>query len=170
MGDRRYFIAANAEVKVDGVSVGYTNAETTIKISREYEDVTVEQVKGQIASFLTNETCEVSTSLAEITMNNLKLVWDQEGSLLVGGTFLSLGTEDGANEHTIIITAKAPAGESYTYVNYYIFRGISYDAGDQAMSRGSITTIPVTFRCLKDDKNGNKFGYRELSNTKATLL
>ena len=166
MGDRNFILSANAEFKIDGVDIGYTTEPTTIRIERDYNDAVVEQVKGTIKTFLTNETMTIETAFSELTMNNLKTVWDQEGSLLIGGTFLALGTEDGANEHTLTINAAAPTGDSLTYQVWYIFRACSMEAGQITLGRGEVTSVPASFKCLKDDSNGNRFGYRELTNTK----
>jgi len=166
MGNRDFIISANAELKIDGVAIGFTTEPTNIRVSRDYFDVVVEQIKGPLDEILTSETMDISTSIAEINMTNLLTVWDQEGSTLVGGTFLALGTENGGNEHTLTITAKTATGEGFTYQNYYIFRAISMESGEVSLSRTGITTIPLTFRCLKDDKNNFKFGYRTISNTK----
>jgi len=165
MGDRRYIIAEHARLKVDGVDVGYTLAPTTISITRDYVEANVEQVKGPIKEFLTNEVMTIETTLAETTMENLRIVWDQESSMLVGGTFLALGTEGGANEHTIVINANAPEGEDYDYENWYIFKAVSMEAGQITRAKGEVSGIPVTFRCLKDTSNGNRFGYRKLSDS-----
>ena len=165
--DVTYIVQANAEIKVDGVSIGYTTEPTSIRIERDYSHASVEQVKGDIKSFMSGETMTIDTTLAQKSLTNLRIVWDQEGSTLIGGTLLSLGTESGGNEHTMIITALAPTGAGLTYENWTIFKAVSMDAGQFSMSRSDISTVPVSFKCLKDVLNNNNFGYCLLSNSKS---
>lgn len=155
-----------AELWIDSIDVGYTSEGVTESVDREYFDHEVEQIKGAIRSDLIMETKTISTVLAEISLNRLNQVWDQEGSKLIGGTFLAIGTEAGANNHTLTIVAPAPADTGFTYMNIHIFKAISMEAGEVIYSRSEATRIPVSFKCLKDVANGNQFGYISLSNTK----
>ena len=58
-----------------------------------------------IKSEMISESKVISTTLTEVSLNRLNEVWDQEGSKNIGGTFLAIGTESGANEHTLTIVA-----------------------------------------------------------------
>jgi len=166
MGSVNRIVHGFAELWIDSVDVGYTSEGVTESVDREYFDQEVEQIKGAIKSEMISETKTISCTLAEVSLNRLNQIWDQEGSKLVGGTFLAIGTEGGANEHTLTIVAPAPADTGFTYMNVHIFKAISMEAGEVIYSRSEPTRIPVSFKCLKDVSNGNQFGYISLSNTK----
>ena len=166
MGEKRKIVQGSAELWIDGVNVGFTTEPVTQNFEREYFDIMVEQVKGPIKCEMINEEMTISTSLTEVSLDNLRRVWDQEGSSLIGGTFLAIGTELGANEHTLTIVAKAPEITGVSYLNYHIFKAVSYEATETVFQKGENTRIPVTFKCLKDVCNDNKFGYISQSNVK----
>jgi len=159
-GEIRKLTQGAAELWIDGVNVGYTKDPVTQTINREYFDVKVEQIKGTIKTEMIDEDMTISTSLSEVSLDNLRRVWDQGGSTLIGGTFLAIGTELGANEHTITIVTKAPeiAGDDM-YDNYHVFKAVSYESVETSFAKGENTIIPVTFKCLKDVLNDNRFGY-----------
>jgi hypothetical protein len=159
-------IQGAAELWIDGVNVGFTYEAVNQTLEKEYSDIIVEQIKGPIATVLTMENCNISTVIAEVTLANIQTVWDQAGSSLIGGTFLAIGTEEGANYHTIQIIAKAPASSNKTYRNFYIFKAVSFENTELSSARGEQTKLAVTFKCLKDVNNGNQFGYVTESNVK----
>jgi hypothetical protein len=159
-------VAGHAELWVDGSNVGFLSSGVAQSFEREYFDIMVEQVKGPIKCELISEVMNISTELTEVSMNQLKIAWDQEGSTLLGGTFLAIGTESGANEHTLTIVAKAPAASNFSYMNFHIFKAVSFEAVESTFQRAENTRIPISFKCLKDVLNDNKFGYVSYSNTK----
>lgn len=59
-------------------SMGFTADSITINVEREFLDKMVEQVMGKIGSEVIGETLTVTTTLAELTMQNLQLVWGGE--------------------------------------------------------------------------------------------
>jgi len=166
MGVVQNIVQGSAEIWLDGVNMGLTYEAVTQSLEREYTDIIVEQVKGPVATELVMENCSITTTLAEITLTNIKTAWDQSASSLIGGTFLSIGTEGGANEHTLTIVSKAPKGSTYTYRNFYFFKVVSYETVEIASARGEQTKLAITFKCMKDIANGNMFGYANESNTK----
>lgn len=166
MGDINKIVHGYAELWIDGIDVGFTSEGVTESVERDYFDVEVEQIKGAIKSEMTSERKTISTVLTEVSLQRLNQVWDQEGSKTLGGTFLRIGTEDGAVEHTLTIVAPAPPGTGFTYMNIHIFKAISMEAGEVVYQRGENTKIPISFKCLKDVDNGNMFGYISLANNK----
>jgi len=166
MGQVQSIVQGSAELWIDGVNVGFTDGGVTQTLDREYNDIIVDQVKGPIASVLTMENCSIATTLVEMTLEKIKTVWDQSASSLIGGTFLAIGTEDGANTHTIQIIAKAPVSSGKAYRNFYFFKAISYDSSEISSSRADQTKLAVNFKCLKDVNNGNQFGYVSDSDVK----
>lgn len=159
-------VQGSAELWVDGVNMGFTYESVKQTLEREYTDIIVEQVKGPISSVLVMENSNITTVLSEITLNNVRMAWDQAGSSLIGGTFLSIGTEGGANFHTLTIVAPANPKSGYLYKNYHIFKALSYANVESDHARGAQSKIPVTFKCFKDVLNGNLFGYVNHSNVK----
>ena len=165
MGNRNHILTGAAHLAVDGVNLGFLDEGIKMTFSRDYFDVEVEQVKGVIRSDMISESLEISTTLSETDFEKLRIAWDQEGSTLLGGSFLNIGTEGGGLEHTLQIVTLAPASAGQTYRNITIYKAVQMDSGDQTFQRKESTKIPVKFKCLKDVLNNNKFGNMQLSNS-----
>ena len=156
MADRTNIIVGAASVAVDGVDAGYTKGGVTQTKPQEILDIDADQVAGVIAKEVTGEKMFIKTTLLESTLANIRMAMNEPAGNAWSGSGLALGSAAPTiTEHTLTLVGKGPAGKTRT-VN--IFRAVSVEEIETGMFRDQASVIPVTFECLKDPANGNKFG------------
>jgi hypothetical protein len=115
---------------------------------------------------------QISTEMAEGTLENVLAVFGQKGSTLTSsGTGVTatdtLGLEAGAlgaapTERQLIAVGSAPTSEaSATERVYYARRVLSVEQSQFSLARTTATTFPVTFRLLPSgdsDHLGSEYG------------
>jgi hypothetical protein len=149
-------------LKVDGSSVGYTSGGVVLTAKAERVDKEVDQSYAPIGIMKVRESFGVQTNLAEATLENLKLVWEQTSSIstVVGPPAkrtLKWGMNSSVIEHTLEFKGKSPDGLDRTFS---VYKAVVMEVGDMAHQKDKITLIPVTFRVLPDvDKpSGEEYG------------
>jgi len=115
---------------------------------------------------------QISTEMAEGTLENVLAVFGQKGSTLTssgtGATAVdTLGLEAGAlgaapTERQLIAVGQAPTSEaSATERVYYARRVLSVEQSQFSLARTAATTFPVTFRLLPSGDSaheGSEYG------------
>jgi hypothetical protein len=139
-------------LKLDGVSVGYTSGGVTLTAKAERVDKEVDQSYAPIGIMKVRESFGVQTNLAEATLENLKLVWEQTASIVetVGPPdkrTMAWGMNQAVVEHTLEFKGKSPEGLER---KFSLFKVVVMEVGDMAHQKDKITLIPVTFRVLPD--------------------
>lgn len=138
--------------KVDGVEVGGTDGDVTVEKQQKLQGIDVDQIPGDIAEAVTDESYEVKTNFAESTLENMQLAWGSSNTPTTvtgppASKSMNLGIERNVIEHTLSITGKAPSGKIRTFT---FTRAISQTAGTQSLSKTKKLTFPVSFKCLPD--------------------
>lgn len=147
---------------VDSVSVGYTSGGVMLTAKAERVDKEVDQSYAPIGIMKVRESFGVQTNLAEATLENLKLVWEQTSTIgvVVGPPAkrtLKWGMNSNVIEHTLSFKGKSPEGLDRTFS---VYKAVVMEVGDMAHQKDKITLIPVTFRVLPDvtKPSGEEYG------------
>lgn len=151
-------IGAPSVITIGGVDIGFTQDGLTLRFEREYVDVPADQAVGVVKKARSIEKMFIATTLLEITLNNLRIAWDQPPSNLSGGSAtLILGYDNSCdvNEHAIVITG---IGTSCGTRTVTLHRCVSINESEYPMSREEASSISIEFECLKDPSNSNNFG------------
>lgn len=154
-------------------NVGYTNNGLQISYQPTFDSVTVDQLLDTAKLFKSAMMVQISTEMAEGTLENILAVFGQRKSTLEStGTNLTavdtLGLEAGAlgaapTERQLIAVGQAPTpdGTSATERVYYARRVLSVEQSQFSLARTAATTFPVSFRLLPSGDNahiGSEYG------------
>ena len=153
-------------------NVGYTNNGLQISYQPTYDSVTVDQLLDTAKLFKSAMQVQISTEMAEGTLENVLAVFGQKSSTLqssgTGATAVDeLGLEAGAlgaapTERQLIAVGQAPTSEaSATERVYYARRVLSVEQSQFSLARTAATTFPVTFRLLPSGESthvGSEYG------------
>jgi hypothetical protein len=153
-------------------NVGFTNNGLQISYQPTYDSVTVDQLLDTAKLFKSAMQVQISTEMAEGTLENVLAVFGQKSSTLTEtGTGLTatdtLGLEAGAlgsapTERQLIAIGQAPTADATeTERVYYARRVLSVEQSQFSLARTAATTFPVTFRLLpsgETDHVGSEYG------------
>jgi len=153
------FTASNPKKGGAYRNVGYTNNGLQISYQPTFDSVTVDQLLDTAKLFKSAMQVQISTEMAEGTLENILAVFGQKGSTLVKGSDVDvLGLEAGAlgaapTERQLIAIGQAPtrddSGANITTERvYYARRVLSVEQSQFSLARTAATTFPVTFRLL----------------------
>jgi hypothetical protein len=154
------FTAANvivgvSTIKLDGVSIGYTTGGVMLSLTTTRVDKDVDQSYAIVGIFKVRESYELKTTLAEMTLANLKLIWEQPASIVSTPAAIGVPPKDTLNwgqaptvvEHTLEFKGKSPQGYSRTFT---VLKAVVFSVGDIGHHKDKITEAPVVFRILPD--------------------
>ncbi len=153
-------------------NVGFTNNGLQISYQPTFDSVTVDQLLDTAKLFKSAMMVQISTEMAEGTLENILAVFGQKkGTLASAGTGATatdtLGLEAGAlgaapTERQLIAVGQAPTSEaSATERVYYARRVLSVEQSQFSLARTAATTFPVTFRLLPSGDSahvGSEYG------------
>lgn len=144
--------------------VGYTTDGVEFATDPTYDEITVDQQMDAVRIFKSGMSANVSTTLAEATLENLVVAWGQATATAsaLGAAESEMTIEGGALgdapiERGLIAVGNAPevpGGGRFGQRIYHLYRVLSVEGSTVNMSRTDPTTIPVTFRALPDDATG----------------
>lgn len=151
-------------LKVDGSSLGYTSDGVTLTKNADRMDKEVDQSYAPIGIHKIRESFELSTNLAEATLANLKIVWEQTESVVESSPTrtLSWGMNQNVVEHTLEFRGKSPEGFDRTFS---VYKAVIWEVGEMPHSKDALTVIPVTFRVLPDITKGSGKEYGTIVDT-----
>jgi hypothetical protein len=141
--------------------VGATMDGVELQYEPNYIDVNIDQFKDAAKIFDDGFRWMVRTTLAEGTLENLKVAWNMADSQLVttlGTKTLSLPIKpDTPGERKLLVLGRSPSG---TERRYYARRAIAVEASNHSLKRAEATVFPVTFRILPDPVYSNaEYGF-----------
>jgi hypothetical protein len=153
-------------------NVGFTNNGLQISYQPTFDSVTVDQLLDTAKLFKSAMMVQISTEMAEGTLENILAVFGQKkGTLASAGSDLTatdtLGLEAGAlgaapTERQLIAVGQAPTSEATaTERVYYARRVLSVEQSQFSLARTAATTFPVTFRLLPSGDSahvGSEYG------------
>lgn len=133
---------------VDGVNVGATFDGINIEKTMEHFFHEVDQFLDAVGATPTNMQLVVTTNLVEMTLSNIKLIWNERN--VPAGGVLRIGIDPDPKEHVIRFEGRKPGPGAIGSRQYEMFRAFSVDASEQALKKDDKTMLPTTFRCLPD--------------------
>lgn len=152
------FTAANVligvgKLSIDGSSLGFTSGGVQLVNNTDKMDREVDQSYAPIGIHKIRENFEVRTMLAEATLDNLKLIWEQTEAVIVAGSTrtLSWGQNPDVQLHTLEFLGKSPEGFDRTF---FCHKAVVWEVGEMVHQKDALTIIPVTFRVLPDIPKG----------------
>lgn len=149
-------------LKVDGTSLGYTSGGVELQHSSDKMDKEVDQSYAPIGIHKIRESFQIKTNLAEATLANLKIIWEQTETITTNGSTRSLswGMNSSVNEHTLEFHGKSPEGLDRVFK---VHKAVVWESGALPHQKDALTVIPVTFRILPDTSlaAGKEYGVIE---------
>lgn len=148
---------------VDGNPTGGTEGGVDIEKKQTFVDLSIDQITGVARKQLKEETYTVTTSLAEATLQNLYVAWNNPTAPVVStspaNTTLNVGLSPGApTEHVLVFVGPCPTG-TYSSRTFTLHRAIGMSTGKISYTKDKQTVFPVTFECLPELTNvGNEYG------------
>ena len=129
--------------------VGSTLGGVTIEKSVDYFEKKVDQVLDAIALAPIANKMSVKTNIAEGTLENLKIVWNEASTIssTAGGRTLAGGLTTAVTERTITFNGKSPEGFNRTYTFHKV---VGVGASAHAVKKDDMVQFPVEFRVLPD--------------------
>lgn len=162
-----------ATTVTDWRELGYTQDGLEVATDPSWGEVEVDQLLDSAKIFKDGMTLNISTTMAEATLENLLIAWGQAATtvssvapfereaIIEGG---SLG--EAPLERGLIAVGNGPentGNNNYQERVYQAYRVLSVEAVTIANSRSEASTIPVTFRALPAD-NGRYGSVRDRAN------
>lgn len=152
------------ELKVDGSGIGFTSGGLMLQHATEKMEKEVDQSYAPVGIHKIKETFALVTNLAEASLANLKMAWDQTQSIVTTSTkrTLSWGMNPNVVEHTLQFIGISPEGLARTYT---VRKAVIWETGDMNHSKDGITLIPITFRILPDTAMSAGLEYGSIEDT-----
>lgn len=152
--------------------VGYTMNGLAVANNPSWGEVQVDQLLDSAKIFKESMTFNVTTTLAESTLENILVAWGQASSSLTssGGdreiVIQGGSLNDPPLERGLIACGSGTensADNTPKELVYQLYRVLSVDSVSATYSRSEAATLPVNFRCLPAD-DGNYGLLRERAN------
>ena len=152
------------KLSIDGASLGYTMGGVNLGMTADRMDKEVDQSYAPVGIHKIRESFEIKTSLAEATLDNLKLIWEQTEAVVVAGSTrtLSWGMNPDVIEHTLTFEGKSPEGLSRVFT---VHKAVIWEVGEMVHQKDALTVVPVTFRVLPDIDKGIGKEYGDIVDT-----
>jgi hypothetical protein len=160
-GNADNIIIGAATVLLNGVDVGFTKGGVSIRFEREYCDIGADQAGGVIRKAKESEKMFVKTSFLEITLERLRIAWDQPSAnyqTIASKPYLYFGQNDSCSINTHVIELIG-TGLNCATRTFRIYKAIAISEAEYLMTRDEETALEVEFECLKDSNNSNRFGF-----------
>jgi len=151
MGDENNIVAGGASITV-GSDLGYIQYPdgVTMTVNAEMLYVQVESLNTDIVARNTKTTYEVSTILAEPTMDNLTIAYDWQNASSTGASgnqILFGGDNSKPSGRVVHIYGYVPGSGGYTRT-WKFFNAVAVPGGEWKATDSEISKTPVTFHCL----------------------
>jgi len=122
--------------------MGFTADSISINIEREFMDKMVEQFMGKVGSEVIGETLTITTTLAELTMQNLQTVW--------GGEFTDVAAGVGTNAYERLRGGGSSCSQTMLW-------GIEASY----LKESTCVRYPIRFFCLGEGARGAELAFKK---------
>jgi hypothetical protein len=126
--------------------LGFTEGGIEITNVREYFEKKADQYIGVLGVVKTSERPTVKFSIAEATLDNMRLGWDYPAAALVGSV-LTVGGNPTATELTLFINCNSPSGGTR---KYEFLKVIPISGGTHSYKKDDKTMIEFEFLVMQD--------------------
>jgi hypothetical protein len=137
--------------KLGNREVGGTEEGIEVEFEQEVEEHGFDESTDAAALEVTSTKMVIKTSLAEATLDNLKIAWNQAGAIVTNAETktetLNLGINGGITEYPLEFIGPGPAGKERTYK---VHRAVQMSASSHSVKKGNKVVFPVEFRVLPD--------------------
>lgn len=148
------------KLSVDAASMGYTSGGVVVIKTADRMDKEVDQSYAPVGVHKIRESFEIRTQLAEATLENLKIIWEQSVAIdegTPGERKLFWGMNEDVVEHTAEFRGKSPEGFDRIFT---VYKAVIWESGELIHQKDALTVVPVTFRVLPDTtkETGKEYG------------
>jgi hypothetical protein len=152
-GDATKIIVGAATVSVGGVDVGYTKGGVTVRYEPEFIEVIADQAVGVVKKARSLERMYVTTTLLQVSLEEVRKSFMLPLAQLVSGSTLTLGYNNACwvDEVAISVVGKGPLCGTRTFT---FAKCITFGTREYAMTREEEVAFEVEFEVLKDS-SGN---------------
>ena len=126
--------------------LGFTEGGIEITNAREYFEKKADQYIGTLGVVKTSERPTVKLSIAEATLDNMRLAWDYPAAALVASV-LTIGGNPTATELTLFINCNSVGGNTR---KYEFLKAICTAAGTHSYKKDDKTMIEMEFLVMQD--------------------
>ena len=147
--NRMNILVGVGTIAIDGIELGGTEGGVSVEKAVEVYEKEVDQLLDATDIVPTKWTLHVETQLAEATLANLKLAWNEKAAISEDANIRSMpvGLRQDFPEHVLVFKGKSPEGLDRTYTCH---RAIQAESSSHALQKGDKVVFPVKFRCLPD--------------------
>jgi len=151
-GNADNIIVGAATIAIDGSDIGFTKGGVTVRYEMVQLEVMADQAVGVVRKARSSERMYVSTTMLEVTLQQLRRAFMLPLAQLTGDT-LTLGYNDSCwvDEVAIVIVGKSPNCGTRTFT---FSKCVTFGEREYSMQREEETAFEVEFECLKDS-NGH---------------
>jgi hypothetical protein len=150
MPNPQNIIVGAAQVLINSVDVGYTKGGTTVRYEPEFLDVIADQESGVVRKNRTLERMYVTTTLLEVTLNQIRQAFMLPVANLTGGTSLVLGYNAACWVDEVTLTLIAVSDGNCGTRTFNFTKAVSIGNKEYMMSREEEVAFEVEFECLKN--------------------
>lgn len=143
------FAGGASIVKIDDVDVGATTDGIRFRRETDWLDFEIDQIKIKVRKEVTLSSMFIETTLAEATLNNVRISWSIPAAELTSSSSLDLVEPDGTEEVTFY--AEGPTIATYTTRKYDFARCVALANGEYNLNRGAQSQVPLNMEVLADN-------------------
>ena len=126
--------------------LGFTEGGIELSNPREYYEKKADQYIGTLGVVKTSERPTVKFSIAEATLDNMRLAWDYPAAALAASV-LTAGGNPTATELTLFVNSNSPSGGTR---KYEFLKVICISAGTHGIKKDDKTMIEFEFLVMQD--------------------
>lgn len=135
-------------VFIDGRPVGFTDGPVRLAHEVSLNEAEVEQEVGAVKLFKNHERWRLSLALAEVSLENLCIVFDAPAVSVDGAlSTLCLGGNAAVTEHSVLVQGPGPCG---TLRDFFAYRAVVEEHDPLIIARDAPQKLPFTFRLLPE--------------------
>ena len=144
------------KLEVDSVDIGYLRGEVSMEKNIDANPIMVDQVKADVFHVASKSGCTLAATLAQATLDNLKIVWNESAAIASIGSPLSTQTLPGGIVNALPIREVIFTGTfvrpDETEVDRVItcFKCQNFGASSIAHPVSDMVLVPVTFTLIPD--------------------
>lgn len=142
---------------VGGVEIGGTDEGVEVEFTQEFEEHGYDESTDAAMLEAVSTQMVIRTSLAEATLDNLKIAWNQASAITEDTgppktRTLNIGVNSPIVEYALEFIGMGPTiTEGATERTYTAFRAVQMSTSAHSIRKGQKVVFPVEFRILPDD-------------------